>query len=153
MAKHRLGMLPTSWLSYKLTIHNLHLNSIIKRNFNPEYNIRENLPKERGKEAYTNTAPFQRGLLIDETENNIGIVSKGLNQYEIYNNSLLIPILRSTGVISNPLNSARTTPAGPPIETPHLQMLGNNNAELYVFFGNQNALTKTIDKVYNYIIT
>jgi hypothetical protein len=92
-------------------------------------------------------------LLIDEAKNNIGVVTKGLTQYEIAKNLLYIPILRATGVISNPQNPARTTPAGPPIETPALQMIGPNKAEFYVFFGNQNTLEDVINQVYNYIIT
>ena len=128
------------------------MNVLIKRTFNPHYDIRKNLPKERGIEAKTNTAPMQRGLLIDEKENNIGIVTKGLTQYEVFENNLYIPILRSTGMISNPNNPARTTPAGPPIETPDLQMLGHNRAEFYVFYGNETAFDEVISKVYNYII-
>ena len=95
---------------------------------------------------------MQRGLLIDEETNNIGVVTKGLTQYEIYRNRLLIPILRSTGIISNPQNPARTTPAGPPIEVESLQMIGENKAELYVFFGNQNAFNDVLEQVYNYVI-
>ena len=95
---------------------------------------------------------MQRGLLIDEAENNIGVITKGLTQYEIFENNLLIPILRATGQISNPTNTARTTPAGPPLETPALQMLGENTAEFYVFFGNQNDFTKVLNQVYNYVI-
>ena len=45
-----------------------------------------------------------------------------------YKNNLYIPILRSVGSISNPLNPARTTPAGPPLETPDLQMMKKNKA-------------------------
>ena len=128
------------------------MNVLIKRTFNSEFNIRENLPKERGLEAKTNTAPMQRGLLIDESKNNIGIITKGLTQYEIFKNTMYVPILRATGVISNPLNTARTTPAGPPLETPALQMLGKNSAEFYVFFGNQNAFNDVLGQVYNYLI-
>ena len=95
---------------------------------------------------------MQRGLLIDETENNIGIITKGLTQYEVDRNNICIPILRATGVISNPLNPARTTPAGPPLETPELQMIKKNQAELYIFFGNQNTFENIINKVFNYII-
>ena len=124
-----------------------------ERTFDSKYNIRENLPQDRGYEAKTNTAPMQRGLLIDETKNNIGVVTKGLTQYEVFKNKLYIPILRATGVISNPQNPARTTPAGPPIETPALQMIGENRAEFYVFFGNQNTLEEVINKVYNFVIT
>ena len=95
---------------------------------------------------------MQRGLLIDESENNIGVITKGLTQYEVAGNKLMIPILRSFGVISNPKNPARTTPAGPPLETQASQMIGDNKAEFYVFFGNQNAFEKVMSQVYNYII-
>lgn len=128
------------------------MNLLIKRNFDPEYNIRENLPKEKGLEAANNTAPMQRGLLIDEDGNNLGLVTKGLTQYEVFENNLYLPILRATGVISNPQNPARTTPAGPPIEVESLQMIGKNKAEFYLFFGNKNAFNDVLKQVYNYII-
>lgn len=128
------------------------MNILIKRNFEPGYDIRKNLPQKRGIEAKTNTAPMQRGLLVDEKINNIGVVTKGLTQYEILNNNLLIPILRATGQISNPLNPARSTPAGPPIENSALQMIGENKAEFYVFFGNKNAFDDVLNQVYNYLI-
>ena len=64
----------------------------------------------------------------------------------------MIPILRATGQISNPKNPARTTPAGPPIEVEDLQMIGQNKAELYIFFGNENAFYDTLNQVYNYIV-
>ncbi|MBE7704067.1 MAG: hypothetical protein E7Z89_08485 [Cyanobacteria bacterium SIG28] len=134
------------------TVYSEDMNTLIKREFKPDYDIRSNLPQEKGVEAKTNTAPMQRGLLIDETKNNIGVVTKGLTQYEVYKNNLYVPILRSTGVISNPLNPARSTPAGPPIETPDLQMIGENKAEFYVFFGSNNIFESVINKVYNYLI-
>ena len=64
----------------------------------------------------------------------------------------MIPILRATGQISNPKNPARTTPAGPPLEVHDLQMIGHNTAEMYVFFGNENAFYDTLSQVYNYVI-
>lgn len=128
------------------------MNSIVRREFDPNYDIRKNLPKTRGLEAKTNSAPMQRGLFIDETVNNLGIVTKGLTQYEIFKNSLYLPILRATGVISNPKNPARSTPAGPPLETPNLQMQGNNKAEFYVFFGNKNTFEKVLNTIYNYVV-
>ena len=128
------------------------MNTLIKRNFEPEYDIRKNLPDKRGVEAKTNTAPMQRGFLIDEEGNNLGVVTKGLTQYEIFKNSVYLPILRSTGVISNPQNPARSTPAGPPIEVETLQQIGANTAEFYVFFGNHNAFNDVINQVFNYII-
>ena len=78
--------------------------------------------------------------------------ARGLTQYEVFNNILMIPILRATGQISNPKNPARTTPAGPPVESEDLQMLKHCIAEFYVFFGNENAFDETIKQVYNYII-
>lgn len=134
------------------TVYSEDMDSMIKREFNPDYDIRKNLPTESGKEVKTNTAPMQRGLLIDESQNNIGIVTKGLTQYEVFKNKLYIPILRATGMISNPQNPARTTPAGPPIETPDLQMLGRNKAEFSVFFGNETAFDEVLRQVYNYLI-
>ncbi len=134
------------------TVYSEDMDSLIKREFDPNYDIRKNLPTEQGKEAKTNTAPMQRGLLIDESQNNIGIVTKGLTQYEVFKNNLYIPILRATGMISNPQNPARTTPAGPPIETPDLQMLGRNIAEFCVFFGNESAFDEVLRQVYNYLI-
>ena len=65
---------------------------------------------------------------------------------------MFLPILRATGRISNPQNPARTTPAGPPIETPALQMIGENQAEFYVFFGSENIFYNVRDEIYNYII-
>ena len=128
------------------------MNTLIKRIYDSHYDIRKHLPKEKGHEARTNTAPMQRGLLIDENGNNIGLVTKGLTQYEVYKNNLLIPILRATGQISKPDNPARTTPAGPPLEVEALQMIGKNSAEMHVFFGNENAFYDTLNQVYNYII-
>ena len=125
---------------------------LFERKFNPDYDIRKNLPKEKGIEAKNNTAPMQRGLLIDEEGCNIGIITKGLTQYEVFKNNIMIPILRSTGLISNPQNTARTTPAGPPIEVEDLQMIGKNTAEMYVFFGNENDFEHVMKQVYNYIV-
>ena len=128
------------------------MNTLIKRIYDSFYDIRKNLPTEKGIEVRNNTAPMQRGLLIDENGNNIGLITKGLTQYEIFRNNLLIPILRATGQISNPENPARTTPAGPPIEVESLQMIGKNSAEMNVFFGNENAFYETLNQVFNYII-
>ena len=134
------------------TVYSEDMNTLIKRTFDPDYDIRQNLPTERGKEAKTNTAPMQRGLLIDEKENNLGVITKGLTQYEVFKNKLYVPILRATGMISNPKNPARTTPAGPPIETPDLQMMKRNKAEFYVFFGNETAFNEVMSQAYNYLI-
>lgn len=119
------------------------LGQIIERTFDPDYNPRENLPKEKGIEVKSNNAPMQRGVCA----NDIGIVTCGLTQYEVFKNELRLPILRATGVISNPENPARTTPAGPPIETDNLQQLGENRVSYSIFLGND--LKEQIENIYH----
>ena len=96
------------------------MNTIIERKFNPFYDIRKNLPKTRGIEAKTNFAPMQRYVGAQ----GFGIITKGLTEYEVFENTLSVTLLRSVGVISNPKNPARSTPAGPPLEVPDAQQLG-----------------------------
>ncbi len=119
------------------------LGQIIERTFDSDYNPRENLPKEKGIEVKSNNAPMQRGVCA----NDIGIVTCGLTQYEVFKNELRLPILRATGVISNPENPARTTPAGPPIKTDNLQMLGENKVSYSIFLGND--LKEQIENIYH----
>ena len=117
--------------------------NIIEREFDPDYDVREHLPKEKGIEVKSNNAPMQRGVCT----NGIGIVTKGLTQYEIYKTELRLPILRATGVISNPKNPARSTPAGPPIEVNNLQQLGENRVEYSIFLGDE--LKEQIDNIFH----
>lgn len=120
------------------------MNCIIERNFDPHYNMRQHLPKERGIETKTNFAPMQRYVGAQ----GFGIITKGLTEYEVSENSLLITILRSTGVISNPKNPARSTPAGPPLEVPDAQQLGYNKAEFSVGFFEPDNYQEYINIIY-----
>lgn len=120
------------------------MNLLISRKFDPDYNIRENLPKTRGIEAKVNIAPMQRFVWA----NKLGIITKGLTEYEVYKNSLSITLLRSTGVISNPKNPARSTPAGPPLEVPGAQMLGENIAEFSIGFFDVKDWANYVEEVY-----
>lgn len=120
------------------------MNCLIKRKFNPNYNMRENLPKSKGLELRTNTAPMQRFVWA----NGFGIITKGLCEYEVYQNTLSITLLRSTGIISNPDNPARTTPAGPPIKVPQAQQIGENTAEFSIGFFDKNDWLEQIEEVY-----
>lgn len=120
------------------------LNSIIKREFDPDYDMREHLPKVRGIEVKTNFAPMQRYVGTQ----GFGVITKGLTEYEVKEKSLLVTILRSTGVISNPKNPSRSTPAGPPIEVPEAQQLGTNSAEFSVGFFEPENYQKYIDIVF-----
>lgn len=120
------------------------MNTLIKREFNPNYNIREHLPKTKGLEAKTNTAPMQRFVWTQ----GVGIITKGLTEYEVYKNTLSVTLLRSIGVISNPKNSSRSTPAGPPLEVPQAQQTGNNWAEFAIGNFEQDVFEKYINEFY-----
>lgn len=120
------------------------MNTIIKRNFDPNYDMRKHLPKTKGIEVKTNFAPMQRYVGTQ----GFGIITKGLTEYEIKEKSLLITLLRSTGVISNPKNPSRSTPAGPPIAVPEAQQLGKNTAEFSVAFFEPENYQKYIDIVF-----
>lgn len=122
--------------------------TLIERDFDPDYDIRENLPTEKGIEAKTNTAPMGRYLFTQGFE----VITKGLREYEVKQNSILITLLRSIGIISNPKNPARTTPAGPPIEVEEAQQLGPNTAEFSIGFGEFENWQKSIDEVFPLII-
>ena len=120
------------------------MNSIINRKFDPEYDMRKHLPKVRGIEVKTNFAPMQRYVGAQ----GFGIITQGLTEYEVKGKSLLVTLLRSTGVISNPKNPSRSTPAGPPIEVLEAQQLGHNTAEFSVGFFEPENYKKYIDIIY-----
>lgn len=124
------------------------LGTLIERDFNPSYDIRKNLPKAKGIEAKTNTAPMQRYVSAQGFE----VVTKGLCEYEVKKNSLLITLLRAIGVISNPKNPSRSTPAGPPIEVEGAQQLGPNTAEFSIGFGEIEDWQKSVDEIFPYVI-
>jgi hypothetical protein len=70
------------------------------------------------------------------------------SEYEVEENSLKITILRSIGVISNPNNPMRTTPAGPPIEVPNAQQLGENCAEFSIAVCSLDEMQCLLDEIY-----
>lgn len=117
------------------------LNSVIKREFNPDYDMRKHLPKTKGIEVKTNFAPMQRYVGAQ----GFGVITQGLTEYEVKEKSLLITLLRSTGIISNPHNPSRSTPAGPPINVPEAQQLGYNCAEFSLAFFEPEEFQKYID--------
>lgn len=120
------------------TTINEDLFTVQKRCFNPDFDIYKHIPAQRGKEIKPNTSPMQRFM----STQNFTLITKGLNEYEIIKNSVNLTLLRSTGIISNPQNPTRGTPAGPPIETPQLQCLGKQSDEFII------AFTNKIDKIY-----
>lgn len=129
------------------------MGMLIERSFDPDYDIRKNLPKTKGIEAKTNTAPMQNYVSTQGFE----VVTNGLREYEVSKNSLLITILRATGIISNPKNPARSTPAGPPIEVEGAQQLGKNHVEFAVGFRETERYgieqwRQTVDRLFPKII-
>ncbi len=120
------------------------LNMLTRRTFNPDYSIKENLPQEKGKEAMTNTAPMQRFAWT----NGFGVITKGLQEYEVFDKSLYITMLRSVDTISKPDNPARTTPAGPPLKVPEARQLGENTAEFAIGFFDIDDWASYIEEIY-----
>ena len=120
------------------------LNSLLHRSFDPDYDMRQHLPKTRGIETKSNFAPLQRYV----GSQGFGIITKGLTEYEVYKNQLSITLLRSTGIISNPKNPARSTPAGPPLAVPDAQQTGENTAEFSIGFFNEKDYQKYIEEVF-----
>lgn len=125
------------------TTYSEDFSNIIKRSFAPNYDVRQNLPKTKGLEVKTSTAPMHRGVVA----NNVGFVTEGITQYEVFERELKLPLLRSVGVISNPKNEARTTPAGPPIEVNACTQMGHNVSDFWIFLGDN--LRDMIDDVFN----
>ncbi len=146
--KNRLWQVKFNLKSPVIETFSEDLNSIIKREFDPDYDMRKHLPKVRGIEVKTNFAPMQRYVGTQ----GFGVITKGLTEYEVKGKSLLVTLLRSTGVISNPKNPSRSTPAGPPIEVPEAQQLGQNFAEFSVGFFEPKNYQKYIEIVYPPII-
>lgn len=93
---------------------------VIERDFDYDYDIYKKIPAPRGIELKTNTAPMQRFVWA----NGLGIVTEGIREYEIEKNTFAITLLRATGIISEPKNTTRGTPAGPPIPANSLQAEG-----------------------------
>ena len=106
------------------------LAGLTERKFDADFDLNAKIPAPRGKEIKTNTMPIQNFVYCQ----GVGIVTKGLNEIEADKNRLCVTLIRSTGLISNPHNPTRGTPAGPPLETPDLQMLGKNSFEFSVTF-------------------
>ena len=126
------------------------LFSTVERKFNPDFDIYKQIPAPRGKEIKPNTSPMQRFMMTQ----GFGLITKGLSEYEITKNAVNITLLRSIGIISNPHNPTRGTPAGPPIETPKMQCLGENKAEFALTFTNsEEEIYQITDKYYNFIIS
>lgn len=120
------------------------MNTVIHREFDPDWDMYKNLPETKGIEVKTNFAPMQRYVGTQ----GFGIITHGLTEYEVKQKSLCVTLLRSIGIISNPKNPSRSTPAGPPIEVLEAQQLGYNCAEFSVAFFEPENYQEYIDYVF-----
>ena len=120
----------------------------IERKIDPKYNIKDYMPALRPVELKTNSYPMQSFV----NAQNVNILTKGLHEYEIFENELRICLLRAFSTISNPKNKARSIPAGPDLKTPMGQALGENIAEFAILFGSEKKAYSTLDEYFeNYI--
>ena len=95
---------------------------IIKREFNPDYSLKENMPIPKGVELKTNTAPMQRFVWTQ----GLGIITEGLSEYGVSKNEFYITVLRAVGKLSKLSLNTRNFPAGPPLDTNGAQCLGKH---------------------------
>lgn len=117
----------------------------IKRDFDPNYDVSKLVPAKRGVELKHNTAPIQRFVFAQ----GVGLITKGLPEYEVFKNRLRLTLLRATGLISNPHNPTRGTPAGPPLPTPDLQQIGENTARFAISFKDlYSQIEQCVEKFY-----
>ncbi len=122
---------------------------VIQRKVDYKYNLQDNMPAKRPAELKTNIFPMQNFVCA-----NGGIfITKGLYEYEIYNNELRICLLRAIGTISNPKNKARSIPAGPDLKCIEAQCLRKIDAEFAITFGNKEKAFNVLDEFNkNYVI-
>ncbi len=96
---------------------------LITRDFDPGYTPEEHIPAQKGQELRTNSAPMQRFVFA----RGLGIITEGLSEYVISQNSLNITILRSVGKLSEISLNTRKFPAGPALNTPGAQCRGDQS--------------------------
>lgn len=93
---------------------------LVERTYNPEYREVDLIPVARMQELATNTGPIQRFL----SANGQGFITEGLCEYEVYQDTLAITLVRAFGALSSADTGVRGAQAGPPFETPEGQCLG-----------------------------
>lgn len=133
-------------------IENIRLENafgIVERNYNPQYDYKKFMPAKKGEELDLNTNSFQRFV----SSQGLCILTKGLNEYEVFGKELNITLLRSFGILAKKRLDTRGFAAGPPLETPEGQMLGKFEAEYALLISDdENEMFKNADFYYNPII-
>lgn len=90
-----------------------HLGTVT-RHYDPTYRVQDFMPVEKMKELKTNTGPIQRFIRA----NGQSWITEGLTEYEVYQNTLSITLMRSFQAISKADTGVRGAQAGPPFATP-----------------------------------
>lgn len=91
----------------------------VKRQYDPHYKIENAMPATKFQELKTNTGPIQRTI----TWQNQALITKGLTEYEVRDNTVALTLLRAFGTISKADTGVRGSHAGPPLATPEGQCL------------------------------
>lgn len=92
---------------------------VVHRRYDPEYRELDFVPVEKMKELKTNTGPVQRFF----GSNGQGWITEGLCEYEVYQNTIGVTLMRAFGALSSADTGVRGAQAGPPFETPEGQCL------------------------------
>lgn len=124
---------------------------LVEREHDPNYSLLEEIrrvhsdPKlQKRQELKTNSYPMQRFVWAQGK----GILTLGLNDYEVYQNTLSVTLLRGTGLISNPKNPARLVSAGPPLAVPKLQCLGEQKVKFAFCTQKKDNVFKIAEEFY-----
>ena len=107
------------------------------------------MPAKRPIELKTNSFPMQNFVCA----NNAIALTKGLHEYEVYQNELRICLLRCFSTISNPKNPTRSIPAGPDLKTPNGQCQEIVESEFILSFGNHKKAFSILDNLFENYIT
>ena len=103
---------------------------LIERSFDPDFDLQKLPPAKEFCEHPTNTAPMQRFVWAQD----VGILTKGIHEYEVSEKSLAITLLRTTGMLSGKKLHTRYNAAGPTIPTIEAQCLRNITCEFALTF-------------------
>ncbi len=145
---HKLQLTLTLNKNINYTINDDAIGTI-KRKIDYNYNIKDFMPAVRPYELKTNSYPMQNFV----STHNILVLTKGLNEYEIFQNELRICLLRAFSTISNPKNKTRAIPAGPDLKTPDGQCLFEIEVEFALSFGGEKEGFKYLDEFQqNYVV-
>ncbi len=121
----------------------------IKREHDPNYDVKKSMPTKRPYELKTNSYPMQNFV----NAQGVIFLTKGLHEYSIYKNELKICLLRCVDTISNPKNKTRAIPAGPNLKTPDAQCFGEFEAQSAILFGEEKDAFLNLDEfLENYVL-